>query len=474
MSALTRRLGPAFGVVIICMLAWTASAMALSYDGTVSVEYSGTTDQSFVYQPTNPAVWQGTLHLVFDEKTTVALYGREQGTPTTKVLSESHTISGTWTNTLAPPNQAMTCTASLSAQPGAPTQFDVYYGNSDPPAVGITAQLPVNAFQIQSSAGETGQCGLMNNTANGPGFVAPDDVIEAEVPASPAQVTVPLPSNDFTKTYSASGSNSQVTETFNATLQVTTSGGPTTAPSPPKRTAAQIQAKRNALAALAESTPASLYPCFSAAVGSTLFAAGLVGRVAGGTMVAIASPLCAAYNEMIRTEVQTINDPPRSDYGALVRASSRRRAVAPTVSCARVPAAAKAACSQSRAAAQILLVRTRAAAKLADAIEVTISRESGAQQAHNQQASARQDDELTKLNKSFAHARQLERAAGLSMAKILRADRVAIHMTAGEVQAAGTRAVAGLQREKLTAADIALVRRALGGHSINILSTLGR
>jgi hypothetical protein len=469
-----RQLGPGFVVVIICMLAWAAPAMALSYDGTVSVEYSGTKDQSFVYQPTNPSVWQGTLHMVFDEKTTVALYGREQGTPTTKVLSESHTISGTWTNTFAPPNQALTCTANLSAQPGAPTQFDVYYGTNAPSAVGVTAQLPVNAFQIQSSAGETGKCGLMNNTANGPGFGTPDDAIEAEVPASPAQVTVPLPSNDFTKTYSASGSDSQVTETFNATLQVTTSGGPTTAPSPPKRTAAQIQAKRNALDALAESTPASLYPCFSAAVGSTLFAAGLVGRVAGGTMVAIASPLCAAYNQMIRTEVETINDPPRSDYDALVRTHGTRSTVAPTVSCTRVPVAAKAACRQALAAAQTLLARTRAAAKLANAIEVTIDRESGAQQAHNKQASARQDDELTKLNKSFSRARQLERAAGSSLAKILGADRVTMRMTAEQVQAAARRVVAGLQREKLTAADVAVVRRALPAHTLNILRTLGR
>jgi hypothetical protein len=36
------------GVGIICLLVWTGTAMALSYDGTVSVGYSGTRDQSFV------------------------------------------------------------------------------------------------------------------------------------------------------------------------------------------------------------------------------------------------------------------------------------------------------------------------------------------------------------------------------------------------------------------------------------------
>jgi hypothetical protein len=460
------------GVVIVCLLAWAGPAMALSYDGMVSVEFSGTRDQSFVYQPTNPAVWQGTLHLVFDEKTTVALYGREQDRFTMKVLSESRTISGTWTNTFAPPNQALTCTGNLSARPGAPSPFNIYFGSNGPGAVGVSAQTPARGFEIQSSAPESGQCGVMNQ-AGGPGFVSPDSAIAGEEAASPAQATVALPSNDYSKSYSASGSDPQVTESFHATLQVSTSG-PTSGPGPPpKRTPAQIQAKRNALDALQQSLPASLYPCFSTAAGATLFAAGLPGQIAGGTLIVIAAPLCTAYNAMIRMELQTINDPPRSDYDALVRSPRARPVVAPTVSCKGVPAAATQACTRARSAAQTLLARTRAAAQLATAIEVTINRESGAQRAHKTGAAGRQNRKLVELSKSFTRARRLERVAGTSLARILGAYRVAIGMTAGQVDTAQSGLLTALKQHKVTAADVALVKRSLHGHGLNILNTLG-
>jgi hypothetical protein len=470
--AVRRRLGSMLGVAVICLLACAGPAVALSYDGMVSVELSGARDQSFVYDPTNPAVWQGTLHLVFDEKTTVALYGREQDAFTTKVLSESRTISGTWTNTYAPPNQAMTCTGSLSARPGAASPFKIYFGSNAPGAVGVSAQTPDRGFEIQSSAPESGQCGLMDQ-AGGPGFVSPDSVIAAEEAASPAQATVALPSNNYSKTYTASGSDRQVTESFHATLQVSTSG-PTSGPGPPpKRTPAQIQAKRNALEALRQSAPAALYPCFSTAAGVALLAAGLPGQIAGGTLIAIGGPLCTAYNSMFQSEVQTINDPPRSDYGVVVRSPRARTALAPTVSCKGVPATASRACARARSAAQELLARTRAAAQLAKAIEVTISRETGAQRAHKTQAAARQNRKLIALDKSFADARRLERAAGSDLAKILRADRVSIRMTAGQVQSAQRGLLAALTQHKMTPANVAVVKRALTGRAVNVLNTLG-
>ncbi len=467
-----RRLGLALGVAMICLLVWAGSAMALSYDGTASVEYSGVRDQSFVYDPSNPAVWQGTLHLVWDEKTTVALYGREQDNPTTKVVSQSQTISGTWTNTYAPPNAAMTCSASLSARPGAPSPFDISFGGGDPPAVGVTAQVPDRGYEIQSSAPESGQCGV-HNQAGGPGFVSPDPAIAGEVPASPAQATVTVPSNSYRRSYSASGSDRQVTESFHATLQVSTSG-PTSGPGAPKRTAAQIQAKRNALAALQQSAPASLYPCFSTTAGATLLGAGLAGQIAGGTLLVIAAPLCTAYNVTIKAELQTINDPPRSDYGALARSPGARPVIAPTVSCTGLPAAATRACTRGRAAAQALLARTREAARIAQAIEVTISRESGAQRAHKTGAAGRQNRKLIELNRSFARARRLERDAGSALARTLRAYRVTVRMTAGEVQTAGSGLLGALRRDHVTAKDVAVVKRVLPGRALNILNTLGR
>jgi hypothetical protein len=198
-------MGSAVGVALICLLVWSGSAMALSYDGTVSVEYSGTRDQSFVYDPTNPAVWQG---------------------------------------------------------------------RSDPPAVGVTAQTPDRGFEIQSSAPETGQCGVMNQVAK--------------------------------------------------------------------------------------------------------------------------------------------------------------------------------------------------------AIEVTISRESGAQRAHRTGAAGRQNRKLVALSKSFERTRGLERTAGSSLARTLRAYRVAVRMTAGQVQTAESGLLGALRRHNVTAADVAVVKRALLGRELDVLNTLGR
>jgi hypothetical protein len=172
--------------------------------------------------------------------------------------------------------------------------------------------------------------------------------------------------------------------------------------------------------------------------------------------------------------VQTINDPPRSDYRTLVRSRARRPVASATVSCKGVPAAAAQACVQARSAAQTLLTRTRAAAQLANAIEVTISRETGAQRAHNNKAAALQNRKLTELSKSFARARQLERAAGSSLDRTLGAHRVAIRMTATQVQTAERGLLAALQRNKTTAADVAVVKRTLHGRALNILNTLGR
>jgi hypothetical protein len=50
-----------------------AAGGRLTDDGTLVVEYSGTDDQGFVDQPSDPALWQATMHFEWDETETVAL-----------------------------------------------------------------------------------------------------------------------------------------------------------------------------------------------------------------------------------------------------------------------------------------------------------------------------------------------------------------------------------------------------------------
>jgi hypothetical protein len=89
-----RAIGPAALVPLLACLVWACTASALSIDGTATVDYSGHLTQTFVYQPTDPSVWQGTLDMTWDEKETFSLSGRAQKNPTVKVLSRSLTISG--------------------------------------------------------------------------------------------------------------------------------------------------------------------------------------------------------------------------------------------------------------------------------------------------------------------------------------------------------------------------------------------
>jgi hypothetical protein len=310
------------------------------------------------------------------------------------------------------------------------------------------------------------------NQAGGPGFLSPPSALAGEEPASPAEATVVLPSSNYSKSYTASGSDPQVTDSFNARLEVSTSGK-TSGAVPPRRTAAQIQAKRNALEALRQSIPAAVYPCFATVAGATLLGAGLPGQVVGGTLIAVAGPLCATYYSMFQSELQTINDPPRKDYDALVAWPRARAALAPTVSCKGLSATAARACTRALPASRALLAQTRAAAQLAGAIEVTVSRESGAQQARKTAAANRQNRKLISLTQSFARARRLERSAGKRLAGIMRANGVTIGMTAAQVESAQSQLLTALGQRKVTAADLAVVQKQFRGRALDVLSTLG-
>jgi hypothetical protein len=214
-----RAIGPAALVPLLACLVWAGTASALSNDGTATADYSGHLTQKFVYQPTDPSVWQGTLDMTWDEKETFSLLGRAQKHLTVKVLSRSLTISGSVTNTFAAPNEGLTCSASLSARPGSPDPMSPGYGGQ-PLGFGVDANVPNSGYFIQSSAPDDSHCASPAATG-GPGFVSPEQAVQAEASASPAQGSIKLPRGSYSKTYSASGSDAQTTETFHAVLVVT-------------------------------------------------------------------------------------------------------------------------------------------------------------------------------------------------------------------------------------------------------------
>ena len=148
---------------------------------------------------------------------------------------------------------------------------------------------------------------------------------------------MPVPSNPFSRTDSANGSGvagdgSKVTQSLTSVLQVRTNGK-TAGPAPMKLTPAEVQAKKNALQALRDTLPAALYPCVSLAAGIPLLASTPLGIAVGGTLIAVAGKLCNDYLQTIRAEINTVKDPPRSDFNrlALGRAARRHRLTFPSV-----------------------------------------------------------------------------------------------------------------------------------------------
>jgi hypothetical protein len=472
---ISRTLVPALLVTLLGALLWAASAQGLSNDGTATAEYSGTINESFVYQPAEPAVWQGTATITWDETDTYALSGRMENQPTATVMKRTLTISGSVSNTFAPPNQGLTCTGTLSARPGSPDPMTAGYGGH-PLKFGVSANVPETGYFIQSSAPDASHCGSPPATG-GPGFVPPLPFIEASVSAFPAMGEVTVPSEplsiSFPKTGVASGSDNQTTESLHALLQITTSGAATAGPSkPPKLTPAQVVAKRNALEALRETTQAALYPCSSTSVGTTLITSGLLGAVVGGTLLAIAGPLCASYYTMILAEINTIKDPPRSDFRTVARAAPV--ALGAGAGCGGRHGAALRLCKAAGHAASRLIAASRATARLARAVETTIDRESGAERAHSKSSAERQNRALISLSEQFRKARRAQTAAGAALARIIRSHGATVRMTAAQASAADQDLLSALSQRGLSVANRTFLAGLLKGRAFDVLAALGR
>jgi hypothetical protein len=450
------RLCTALIAVILSGLAGATSASAaLSNDGRVTIEYSGKLAQSYVADPSNPALQQGQVTFTWDETATFALSGRAEHNETSRLVSWSLTVSGGHTETLAPPNQAVSCSATFSRRPGAPNPISVFYSND---AVGVTATMPVAGTYVQSSASQFGSHCYVPPTG-GLDYPTPDNASVAYEHMLLAEATVHVPSNPYSRTLSADGAGtagdgSHVTQSLSGVLQVSTNGR-TGGPGHTKLTPAEVEAKRNALDALKQTLPAALYPCVSLAAGATLLAPTPLGLAIGGTLVAVAGKLCSDYYQTILAEINTVKDPPRGDFDLLAPAgaSSSIAAASPAVR---------------------LLSAANATAAAARAISTTIAREVGAQHAHALAAARQQDRHLKALGVIFRRRRADELAAGRALATRIRQSGTAPRLSAAQVAAARSTLLGRLSARGLSNAKTSFAGRLLRPGPLDVLSTLGR
>jgi hypothetical protein len=397
-------------------------------DRWVTVEYQGTVDETFIYQPSDPSVWQSTLHFTWDAREVFHL------TSPDKVESKGlHlTIAGKQSSTHAPPNTNQDC--SFSIVPRAPVAqgqlsplHAVWHGTN---AIGGSAIMPITGSYAMSTGAISTAPGCEIPKTGGAGVVnqLPEAVAtifgEAEVANVDGQLGGPAVTRHFDQDgVTPDGRNAA---SLHATLTLSNSAHqpPNGGGTPPQSlTPARKQAKLNALDAIKDTMQRALYPCgVGAGVGSALIAAGPVGFVVGGTMSALGTPLCLAYLKTIKAEVDTVADPPKPGYrtAAKIKPVHAPAAKLPACPAAQGAGSPGAVCARLQPAGQTLLRATRATEAAATAIDTTISRQTAALEAHDRKATALQDRTLTTLGRSFAARRRAEAAAAKTVAQILR------------------------------------------------------
>ncbi len=409
-------------------LAFVLAPAVAHADGWVTVRYNGTLDETFVYQPSSPAVWQSTLHFTWDAREVFHL------TTPGKVTSEGLrlTITGKQSSTYAPPNTNQNC--SFSIVPRSPlakgqlSPLHVFWRGTGP--IGGSAIMPTTgSYAMSTGATSTSPaCEIPMTGSAGVNDVLPDAVAKIFGDAEVAGVTGELGRPAVTQRFDADGQTAdrRNTASLHATLTMSNSARkpPDTGGTPPRSfTPARKQAKLNALDALKDTMQRALYPCgVGAGIGTALVAAGPVGLAVGGTMSAFGTPLCLAYLKAIKDEADTVADPPKPRYRTAAKIQPVRARAVKLPACPASEGAGSpgAVCRELQPAAQRLLRATRETESAATALDTTISRETAALAAKDTSATALQERTLTMLGRSFAARRRAEATAARRVAQILR------------------------------------------------------
>jgi hypothetical protein len=471
--AVTRRLASAifFLVLAVFVLAAHSDRASARARGTVTAEYSGTQDFAYVYQSSDPSVWQQHGHFQWDEKLTV----RPTPTGTVVVGGLEFTITGKIVSTYAPPNTSRSCTATFSARKNiSMAQWPISIlgvGDTANTDLSVSALIPATGTYAQSTGGPGTDCAV---PVNGP---APVGQLPLNGPGDDFLITplkdIRLGDLPWSKPYKIDYQVPLIDELTSVRATFTISG--TGAWGPPKQppTPARYRAKANAAQALKVTWERSLYPCIAAGAATPLLGLGPIGQAAAGVIELVAVPLCAAYEKTMAAESATINDPPLQSYDRTARVILPRLSRVSLPSCSRWGGAAHSMCQSLEIRLPRLLTAAQRTEAVAAAIETTISRETGAIRAHNASAVKQQDRTLAGLNTRFLTGERAETSAGAAVTSLLRADRIPLALT----KAASVNAIAavlrGLGSAGISRAALASVLgSSLNAHSVDWLRAL--
>jgi hypothetical protein len=458
-----------FAVFVLAARCETASARA---SGTVTAEYSGTQDFTYVYDPMNPDMWQQHGHFAWDEKVTVR--------PTTGVAvvvgGLQLTITGQTVSTYAPPNTSRSCTATFTARKNIPMDHwpirIIGVGDTADTSITVSALIPSTGTYTQSTASPGTDCAVPVNGRAPVGdypvsgydndfFLTPlKDIRLGDLPWSHAPFKI-----DYSSPYK--DEQTHVRSTF--TISGSGASGPPKQPATPAR----YRAKANAAQALKVTWERSLYPCIATASSLPLLGLGPIGQASAAVILPISGSLCAAYTKTMADETETIKDPPLRSYDQIARVIAPRAARLSLPSCSRWRGAARALCNSLELRLPRLLQAARQTESVAAAVKTTISRETGAIRAHNANAVRQQDRTLAGLNTRFLAAERAERRAGAAVATLFRAAGIRLALTKATSPNAISSVLGRLDRAGISRAKLAsTLGSLLSPHAVDWLRAL--
>jgi hypothetical protein len=305
------------------------------------------------------------------------------------------------------------CTFTEIKPPGRPiVRLDVTAGKEGPTdtvnVASVSAILPFSASKELTVTGNNNNCNIYSSvlfsdtSSDGTAFPTFPNHGDAETQAFFAGLTAgadvklsKLPKtlrhdSDQTATSSPYGGSETATRSIHSTLDI--DGREAAGGKPAKKHTTPERIRREVLRDVRDEVVQALYPCLTAGTGIALFASPnpLLAVVVGGTMTAIAAPLCAIEIQIIKQLSLAYYDPPVRRYTVV---APIRHGPDPHVSlpaCSQSDAQERAYCARLHAAAKAWVRSFGRVRDVATTLAITIGRESAAAKARNKAALRRQ------------------------------------------------------------------------------------
>jgi hypothetical protein len=235
--------------------------------------------------------------------------------------------------------------------------------------------------------------------------------------------------------------------------------------------------RRVARKAILWDLPVAGYACFVAGTGVVVLGTSgpAVGVLVGGTLTAVASPVCARLIQAIKRFARTYDDPPVAHFDRIARV---RRGAPPKLDlprCDSGTAQARATCRRLTRAARAYVIAVQRVTEAASTLAITVGRESAARKAGHTTAAKRQARRALALVPTLRAAARAQSSAGASFAAALRAAGASGQMTADQ-DATGDKAVlrrlvaAGVKRDDI----VSVAGTTLTPAPLDVLGALGR